>query len=467
MERPGQSALYRTEGVHPVGSVAPLSGRAPATSPLLYGEAAHPAPLHSRAYTAQPGIRGSRCIRATIRAMTSRRSDRSSHVRPRPPSGRRPEPKKIPLKTPQRYRSTVLRHERSKRSLPLPARFLLAVAVAALGVVVFAAATGGIGALATILSRSFSHFFDGIMATPSPSPTAVIVSDSPLIKPPTEPYTNHATIDLDLTLPSDLVGDPNAKIRMYLALEGQSAAAIDERPVGATPRMIFPVELTPGRNDFSATIIDGDTESEPSPIVTFILDTDAPPITITSPKNGSTVNADTVTLKGSTQGRSSIGARNDANGISVVGTAESDGTFAVTLPLEPGPNSIKIAITDPAGNRAEVAFTAVRGSGTLTATLSSSAYRISAAGLPATIQLAVLVVNPDGQPLDGASVTFSLTVPGIPPITFDTTTGGDGRAAFSTTLPQSVTPGAGNATVLITTTSFGTTSDQVGITIVP
>ena len=398
--------------------------------------------------------------------MTSRRSDRSSHVRPRPPSGRRPEPKKIPLKTPQRYRSTVLRHERARRGLPLPARFLLGVAVAALGVVVFAAATGGIGALVTAMSRSFSGFFDDILATPSPSPTAVIVADSPLIRPPTEPYTNHTTIDLDLTLPSDVVGDPNAEVRVYLALEGQAPAPIDQKPVGATPQMIFPVELTPGRNDFSATIIHGQTESEPSPIVTFVLDTEAPPIHVISPKNSATVNADTVTVQGSTQGRSSIGARNDANGISVVATAESDGTFAISLPLEAGPNAIKITITDPAGNVAESVLNVVRGSGTLTATLSASSYRISAARLPATIQLAVLVTDPDGHPLEGASVTFSLTVPGIPPITFDATTAGDGRAVFSTTLPQSVTPGAGNATVLITTVQFGTTSDQVGITII-
>ena len=399
--------------------------------------------------------------------MTSRRSDRSSHVRPRPPSGRRPEPKKIPLKTPQRYRSTVLRHERAKRGLPFPARVILGVAVAALGIAVFAAATGGIGALVGALGHSFSGFFDDILATPSPSPTAVVVADSPLIQPPSEPYTNSPTIDLQMTLPNNVVGDPNAEVRVYLALEGLSPAPIDQKPVGSTLRMIFPVTLTPGRNDFTATIIDGDTESEPSPIVTFILDMEPPPIHITSPGEGATVNADTVAIQGATQGRSSIGARNEANGFSIVGSAESDGTFAISLPLELGPNAIRITITDPAGNVAEAVLNAVRGSGTLAAQLSSSAYRISAAGLPATIQLAVLVTNPDGQPLAGASVTFSLTVPGIPPITFDTTTGGDGRAAFSTTLPKDVTPGAGNATVLVTTTQFGTTSDQVGITIVP
>jgi hypothetical protein len=398
--------------------------------------------------------------------MTSRRSDRSSHVRPRPPSGRRPEPKKIPLKTPQRYRSTALRNERSKRGLPLPARLVLGVAIAALGVVVFSAATGGIGALVTALNRSFSGFFNQILETPAPSPTDVIVSDSPLIQPPSEPYTNQATIDLDIGLPENVIGDPDAAVRIYLALEGLSPTPIAEQPVADTPRMVVPVNLTTGRNDFSATIVQGATESEPSPIVTFILDTDPPPIHINSPNEGATVNNDTVKIQGSTQGRSSIGARNDANGFSILGTAESDGTFSVSLPLETGPNAIKVTITDPAGNRAELVRNVVRGTGSLTANLSASSYRISAKNLPVTIQLAVLVTDPDGTPLDAASVTFSLTVPGIPPITFDTTTGGDGRAAFSTTLPQSVTPGTGNATVLVTTTDFGTTSDRVGITIV-
>lgn len=399
--------------------------------------------------------------------MTARRSDRPSHVRPRPPSGRRPEPKKIPLKTPQRDRSAQLRRDRAKGSLPLPARLLLGVAVAGLGIVVFAAATGGIGSLVSALSASFSGFFDDVLATPAPSATEVIVADSPLIAPPSEPYTNQPAIDLEITLPESVAGDPGAAVRIYVALEGLSPAPIAQRSVGATTRLIVPVELTIGRNDFTATIVHGDTESEPSPVVTFILDPDPPPINVTSPTDGQTINADSVAVVGTTQGRSAIGARNEANGISVVGSAESDGSFSITLPLEPGPNGIRLTITDPAGNASELVLNAIRGSGTLTATLSASAYRISAAGLPATIQLAVLVTNPDGQPLEGASVTFSLTVPGIPPLTFDTATAGDGRAVFSTTLPKSVTPGTGNATVLITTTSFGSTSDQTVITIVP
>lgn len=399
--------------------------------------------------------------------MSARRGDRPSHVRPRPPSDRRPPPKKIPLTTPQRFRSTPLRHEPPKRTLPLPARIVLGVAVSALGVVVFAAATGGIGSLVSALGASFGGFFDEILATPSPSASGVVVVDSPIITPPSEPYTNQPTVDLDISLPEDVAGNSAAAVRIYLTLEGQSPTLIKQAPVGPTTRLIVPVDLTAGRNDFSATIVEGESESESSPVITFILDLDPPTINATSPKEGETINADTVTIAGTTQGRSSISARNEANAISVVGTAESDGSFSVSLPLEPGPNGIHVVVTDPAGNAAELIRNVVRGSGSLTATLSASAYRIATSGLPATIQLVVLVTDPNGQPLEGASVTFTLTVPGIPPLTFDTATAGDGRATFSTTLPQGVTAGAGNATVLVTTTSFGSTSDQRTITIVP
>ena len=78
----------------------------------------------------------------------------------------------------------------------------------------------------------------------------------------------------------------------------------------------------------------------------------------------------------------------------------------------------------------------------------------------------MLVTDPDGRPLEGTSVTFSLTVPGIPPVAKEAVTGGDGRATFTTTLPTGVTAGSGLATVLVATTEFGSTSAQKSITIV-
>lgn len=399
--------------------------------------------------------------------MTARRSSRPSHVRPRPPAGSRPAPKKVALRPIERYRATPLRADRRRTQLPLPARLILGAAVAAFAVVVFAAATGGISTLVSALGASFSGFFDDVLATPSPSARDIVVADSPVIVPPSEPYTNKGNLDLELVLPEDIAGDTEATVRVYLAFESGAPAALTEVPVGATTRLIVPVTLAPGRNDFTATIVRPDSESDPSPLVTFILDQEPPPIKVDSPTEGQTVNGESATVRGVTQGRSALIARNDTNGASTSGTAESDGGFSIALPLAPGPNTLTLAVTDPAGNVGQVTINVVRGSGALTASLSASAYRISAARLPATIQLAVLVTDPDGDPLADAAVTFSLTVPGIPPLTFDTVTGADGRAVFSTTLPRDVTPGAGNATVFVTTSQYGSTSAGRNITIVP
>ncbi len=399
--------------------------------------------------------------------MTTRRGGRDSHVRPRPPSTGRPKPQRVRVPAPDAYRLKQARGlERRRRGLPLPAKLLLVVAVVALGGVVFATATGGIGRLVGALSASLSGFVDEITATPAPSSTQLVIADAPVIASPTEPYTNQLRVDLDVPIQDNTMGDPAVRVRIYLRLEGQPAAPIAEVPVGSTFRLIVPVDLTPGRNDFTATIMEAGIESEASPVVTFILDAEPPQFVLSAPGDGATINSPSVVISGTTQPRTTLLARNEANGTSISGQAGPDGAFVLDLPLEPGPNGIRLTGTDPAGNNGELIFSVVRGSGELTSTLTASAYRISVASLPVSLQLSVLVTDPDGRPLEGATVNFSLTVPGIPPVAKEAITGGDGRATFTTTLPTGVTAGSGLATVLVATSEFGSTSAQKAITIV-
>lgn len=399
--------------------------------------------------------------------MPTRRDGRASHVRPRPPSTGRPAPQRVRVPSPDAYRLKQARGlAKRRRGLPLPARVLLVVAVVALGGAVFATATGGIGSLVRALGASLSGFVDDITATPTPSSTPIIVADAPVIASPTEPYTNQPRADLQVTIPGEYVGDPEVFVRIYLTLEGVEPAMIRDVPVGSTIRQIVPIDLTPGRNDFSATIVEAGIESESSPIVTFILDTEPPAFVLSAPKEGQTINRASVEIIGTTQPRTTLLARNEANGTSISGQAGTDGTFTLDLPIEPGPNGIRLTGTDPAGNPGELIFSVVRGSGKLTATLTSSAYQISIASLPRSLQLSVLVTDPDGNPLEGATVTFSLTVPGIPPVAKEAVTGGDGRATYTTTLTTGLQTGPGLATVLVATTGFGTTSAQKTITIV-
>ena len=56
----------------------------------------------------------------------------------------------------------------------------------------------------------------------------------------------------------------------------------------------------------------------------------------------------------------------------------------------------------------------LKGSGKLEATLSASAYTIKVSKLPERVTLSVAVTDPDGRPLEGARVTFTLGRAGRP-----------------------------------------------------
>ena len=99
------------------------------------------------------------------------------------------------------------------------------------------------------------------------------------------------------------------------------------------------------------------------------------------------------------------------------------------------------------------------------ATVGASAYRFKQGSLPADIDLTATVADPDGRPLAGASVTFTLSIPGIPTVTGDATTDANGKASFGTTIPAAADRGGGNAGILVRSGEFGQAADQKVITI--
>ena len=167
-------------------------------------------------------------------------------------------------------------------------------------------------------------------------------------------------------------------------------------------------------------------ESVPSSPVRYVLDQSIPRVVLTSPKDGSTVSGATVDLVGTTQSRSSLVARNEANGAVVVATAEGDGSFTITVPLAPGPNGLSIQTTDPAGNTSTFQLAITRAGEALSVTLRSSAYRLRTTKLPATVTLTATVTGPDGGPLVGVAASFSLSIPGVPLVTGTVTTDATG-----------------------------------------
>jgi large repetitive protein len=350
--------------------------------------------------------------------------------------------------------------------IALPFRLLLVVAVAALGVAVLLVATGGVGKVATAIGSSFSGFVTDLTATPLPSPSDLDTSDSPVLESPEEPYTNQPTVDLQGTIPADVAGKTDSRIRIYVAVGDGAPGAITEIPVGDSQRFLVPdIALSSGTNTFTATILGPtDLESEASAAVTYILDTSKPRVTVSSPKANSVVNSKTVKIVGQTQGRSAISARNASTNQTVGSTADGKGGFTVVVPLGTGTNSIQITATDPAGNPNTATLVVRRGTGALTAKLAASTYSIRVSKLPEPVTLTVTVTDPDGRALAGAHVTFTLTVPGVPAIASgQLITGSNGRATFSTTIPKGGSKGQAQATAIVDTTDFGETTDRTVI----
>jgi hypothetical protein len=352
--------------------------------------------------------------------------------------------------------------------MALPFRMLLVAAVAALGVGVLIVASGGLGRVAASIGTSFNGFLTNITATPVPSASPVDVADAPDLVAPDEPYTNQPTVDLQGTIPQDVVGDADTRIRIYVALGDGPPGIVKEVPVGDTAAFVVPgVTLSNGPNTFTATIVGPtDLESDASTAVVYILDRTKPRITVSSPKNNGMVNSGTVKIVGQTQGRSTVSVTNTTASRTVNGAADGTGDFSVVVPIRTGSNTIEITATDPAGNANTATLTVRRGTGKLTAQVSASDYSIRAKSLPETVTIAVVVTNPDGQRLQGANTLFTLTVPGLPVVVSpEILTDSNGRATFTTTIPKGAQKGQAKITVSVNTTEYGSASDLTVITI--
>ncbi len=397
--------------------------------------------------------------------MTSRRG--ASHVRPRPPSSGRPV-QAVKVRAPDSRRVRQHRGLDARRPrAPLVTRTLLALSVVLLAGAAFVLASGGIGPILSSLGSAFNSAVGRLTATPVPTDSILSPTDSPRIASPDNPYTNEEMINLAVTVPAEAVGDPDAVIRVYLALEGLEPAPAGEWPVASTSLMSIPFALEKGRNVISATLVRSSTdESEHSPVVTWILDLNPPKINIASPEDGEDIETPEALIRGSTQGETTLVARNAANSASISTVAARDGSFEFQLPLVQGENEIEITATDPAGNENSKKLTLVQGSTEMRINLRASTYTISVKNHPSSLQLVVVVHDPSGDPIAGATAFFTLQIPGLAPISNELVTGADGRATFTTPLIGELSTGGGVGTVLVTSETYGEKTDRVTLNFV-
>jgi bacillopeptidase F len=351
--------------------------------------------------------------------------------------------------------------------MPLAVRVALLAAVATLALVVVATLGGVMPRVVSGIGTTLGGIAGNVFATPEPVETVPVIPAPPSLSSPDNPYTKKPTAVVSGAVPAEVVGRPGYSIRIYVTLPDQEPTAVRDVAIGETSAFqVEDVPLEVGRNDVSATLVGPGGESDPSPVVTYVYDKSKPKITVTSPKNGATVNGPVAKIRGKTQGRSRVVARNEANGTAATAEAADDGTFKLAVPLSAGRNAIALTATDLAGNVSTAVLTVRRGSGDLTLALTASAYRVSAARLPRAIELRAQVTDPNARALPGQTVTFTLSIPGVPTITGEDTTDGSGRATFRTTIPKGATVGAGLATALVSTREYGDASDKTSIAIV-
>jgi hypothetical protein len=351
--------------------------------------------------------------------------------------------------------------------MPMIGRVGLALAVVALGAVVLFAGQGGLTTVAAGIASAFTGFVDKVTATPSPSPSPVIALTAPTLDAPDEPYTNQDAVDITGSIPLQFVGQDGLVVRLYVTPKDGDRSYVAEQPVAERASFVFAgIELVEGSQLFSATLAAAEgSESDDSTPVTFVLDKSKPKITITSPKSNAIVNGTTTTIKGKTQGRSTIIARNARNGATASVTAAPDGAFEFRIAIGNGSNSVTISATDPAGNENEAKLTIRKGSGKLSATLRANRYQFARKSLPEPITLTVSVTDPDGRAVKGADVTFTLSVPGIETIVADGTTDSNGRASFKSTIPKGAATGSGTIAALVDAGELGNVTARTAITI--
>jgi Glucodextranase, domain B len=344
------------------------------------------------------------------------------------------------------------------------AKAALAVAVVVFGIVVLFNAPGVIGGFAGGISRAIGGVVDKLSQTAEPSATLLVLPPAPSLTVPTQPYTNQPTLDLTGTISNSIVGQTGYTIRIYRKVGTASPVKVSEIPVGSSPSFTVPaVALAAGSDAFTATVVSPAGESPPSIAVTYILDQAKPKIVITSPTKNAVVNGAAVTITGQTQAGSSVSARNEANGLTAVATADNVGAFSVIVALAGGVNGISVTATDPAGNVGAVVISVQRGTGQLTVRLTASAYHMTASRSN-TIAMTVVVLDPNGAPLSGATVTLTLSVPNQPAFVLpQKVTTANGTLVFKTTIAPTVA-GKGEIAVVVDTTDYGQVTAQVPIT---
>jgi hypothetical protein len=299
-------------------------------------------------------------------------------------------------------------------------------------------------------------------APPAEPPAAGLIGVATLIEPGT-PLTRADSIDVEGTLPPDLVRGPDSTI--VGLVNGEQAR---EQPVPTGDGFaVDDVPISEGENEITVFLAVDDRTGPPSLPITVTRDTTAPDVRITRPEPGITVYGGRETLRGRTEAGATIEIYEAGNDRELSATITTDGRFEAPVELAMGENDFTLRSVDAAGNRTTVHHVITRDVTLASITLSASVAELTLADLPAEVTFTTNVRDEQGARSDGATVTFSLSPPNRETTTYQATTH-NGQAHWADVAISSSTSSRGTwlATVLLVLPSGEELREDVAFVVV-
>ena len=272
---------------------------------------------------------------------------------------------------------------------------------------------------------------------------------APTLLQPAATLVTAAQIDIEVALPAELLSPRTDGYRLRIYVNDELVR--ERRLPDESPAQVREIPLESGQNRIAAAVVaQSGGESLHSAALLVTRDDLPPVIHVVTPGDGERVFLEELPIRGRTEPDAQITLTNAATGEELEVSAGSDGRFEAVVVLATGRNTLSLRARDAAGNRSRASISVLRARSAASVTLEVRPDSIRLDDLPRTLSLLAAVNGVDGRTVDGAEVTFSMSVPGQSTMTY-TTTSEAGRAAwYGLRVPRDgALTGSGLATVLV------------------
>ncbi|MFN8622872.1 MAG: hypothetical protein U0869_19210 [Chloroflexota bacterium] len=260
--------------------------------------------------------------------------------------------------------------------------------------------------------------------TAGPAATPTFVADgavplvAPAIDPPEIPLITEREIGLLVTIPDPGVPLNTVLLRIYRG----DTRVLDAIKVKTKHVTVRRVPLKNGDNTLTAVLYNDAGEGPRSEPITVSVDSKLPRIDLKAPEEGDTINGTLVTVRGVTEPGLDVTIANRTTGATQTIVSDDRGVFSAETNLGAGENQIDVSTKDVAGNLGRTSVKVTRGDALPQAKLTISEEHLRLSQLPQSVNIKLELDDPNGDPVDGAAVVFSISPPGLPTQTYTATT---------------------------------------------